>query len=175
MNDVEIRPYPKMPQYLVSQDGRVISTNFKMTGQRRELSPWVSNLGYKMVRLSGEHRGLYSIHRLVAQTFIPNPLSLSEVNHIDGNKLNNHASNLEWCSKRDNMIHAHVTGLAKNIQGSRNHNALIDETKAAAIWQFAQTQEGRAMNNRQVAEKFSCSRATVTKIRRGESWRHVCN
>ena len=47
----------------------------------------------------------FSLHRLVAQYFIPNPLNLPEVNHKDRNKHNNHVSNLEWCTHADNMTH----------------------------------------------------------------------
>ena len=53
------------------------------------------------------------VSRLVALAFIPNPKRLPEVNHKDGNKLNDHVSNLEWCTKSDNIKHAWRTGLNK--------------------------------------------------------------
>lgn len=56
----------------------------------------------------------YLIHRLVAIHFIPNPLQLPEVNHIDGDKTNARAINLEWCTGKQNMHHAHLTGLNKS-------------------------------------------------------------
>ena len=53
----------------------------------------------------------YRLHRLIAQTYIPNPNNLPQVNHIDGNKYNNDVSNLEWCSAKENTAHALQTGL----------------------------------------------------------------
>lgn len=53
------------------------------------------------------------IHQLVARAFIPNPLNLTEVNHIDGNKHNNHISNLEWCTHAENMKHAGKNNLMR--------------------------------------------------------------
>lgn len=68
--------------------------------------------GYLYVQIwhSGKTHG-YRVHRLVAQHFIPNPNGYNEVNHIDGNKLNNAASNLEWCDHSANVRHSFATGL----------------------------------------------------------------
>lgn len=54
---------------------------------------------------------MFYVHRLVAQVHIPNPLNLPEVNHVDGNKLNNHISNLQWVDSSGNSQHAVKTGL----------------------------------------------------------------
>jgi hypothetical protein len=63
-----------------------------------------------------------SVHRLIAIHFIPNPNNYKEVNHIDGNKINNHISNLEWVNKSMNMKHAYRLGLCTPvcIKGKEN-------------------------------------------------------
>lgn len=67
----------------------------------------LSKNGYVYVTLkaNGKNRNV-TVHRIVAEAFIPNPNDLPEVNHIDGNKSNNSVWNLEWCSKSQNLKHA---------------------------------------------------------------------
>lgn len=71
----------------------------------------------------------FTIHRLVAKAFIPNPNNLPQVNHRDGNKFNNKVENLEWCSSSDNQKHAYRIGLKKTPNlgrfGSLNHSSKV--------------------------------------------------
>ena len=101
-------------QYYVSSCGKV----FGCTGN--EMKQETTNRGYKRISLSinGKHER-WSIHRLVALLFIPNPEQKLEVNHIDGNKENNDVSNLEWCSRSENEKHAHLNGLKRNMVKGR--------------------------------------------------------
>ena len=72
--------------------------------------------GYFKIHISNKERHINKvvfIHRLVAQTFIPNPNNLPQVNHKDGNKLNNNINNLEWCTNLYNQRHAWKNGLHK--------------------------------------------------------------
>lgn len=79
--------------------------------------------GYYQVNLvkDGRNKIVSSrVHRLVASTFIPNPENLPEVNHIDGNKLNNNVDNLEWVSRSENIRHALKKGLIPIRLGGNN-------------------------------------------------------
>lgn len=77
--------------------------------------PEMSNRGYLRINLFKNGKGKhYSVHRLVAENFIDNPKNYAIVNHIDGNKVNNDVTNLEWCDASYNMKHAHKNGLIIN-------------------------------------------------------------
>lgn len=93
--------------YEVSEDGRVFSL---ITG--KEKKTFMSSNGYKRVTLwhNGKQKK-YSVHRLVAMAFLDNPNDYPQVNHIDGNKLNNRLENLEWCSQEMNIRHAYAHGM----------------------------------------------------------------
>lgn len=72
--------------------------------------------GYYYVGLSKNGKvKRYKVSRLVAQEFIPNPENKPFINHIDGDKLNNHIDNLEWCTQSENMKHASMIGLRKYV------------------------------------------------------------
>ena len=116
----EIRGYPN---YLISNYGRIYNwkTNRMVT---------ICSGKYKTVLLYNDGEGKrFSIHRLVAMHFVPGEDAKLVVNHIDGNKNNNHDENLEWCTQRDNNIHAIKSGL--NFPGSyQKRKIIIIETGA---------------------------------------------
>lgn len=99
--------------YQVSNLGRVKSLNYRNTNKEGVLRTTKSKLGYLRVHLSKDGKGkMFSVHRLVAEAFITNPLYLPQVNHKDENKENNYAGtpendyidgNLEWCDSKYNI------------------------------------------------------------------------
>lgn len=100
----DVSPVAHTPGYFVSDDGKVYSEKY---GRRCELKQ-SGHKGYRRVVLStANKRQGYPVHRLVAEAFIPNPEDKPFVNHLDGNKRNNIASNLRWCTASENQKHAY--------------------------------------------------------------------
>ena len=94
---------------------RINNKGYKCTTKERILKPQIRN-NYLFVRLSKNGiKETYSVHRLVAKHFIPNPENKPYVNHIDGDRLNNRVSNLEWVSASENMLHS-CYQLNKNVR-----------------------------------------------------------
>jgi hypothetical protein len=95
-------------KYQISNLGRVKSFRGKINQNGKLLSPFIDSKGYRAINLASRW---YKLHRLIAMTFIPNPENKQTVNHIDGNKINNDISNLEWATQKENNKHARDTGL----------------------------------------------------------------
>lgn len=94
--------------YAITKSGRVYSYKSK-----RFLKPGYNNDGYATINLCKDGRCVSTkVHRLVAEHFVANPTSLNEVNHLDGNKTNNHHVNLEWCTRSRNVKHGYDIGLS---------------------------------------------------------------
>ncbi|QHJ78708.1 MAG: hypothetical protein [Bacteriophage sp.] len=99
----------EFPNYEVSEMGQIRNSKGKI------LKTFTQNSGYEVVSFPKPivKRSSYkrTVHRLVALSYLPNPDNLPQVNHKDGNKLNNQVSNLEWCSPKLNTRHSIETGL----------------------------------------------------------------
>lgn len=135
MNDIwkDIQGYEGL--YQVSNKGNVRSLDRWIDRENQPgyflkgkvLRPRTGKNGYKYVVLSknGERRTL-TVHRLVASVFLSNPNGFNVVNHIDGEKTNNEAYNLEWCSYSDNTLHAIKEGL---IDHKKNEKTMRSQTR----------------------------------------------
>lgn len=112
------KPIPNYENYEVSSLGRVRSLNYNnQTDKVRILKLAIRKDGYTQIMLNKEGKcKMYSVHRLVAEAFIPNPNNLPCVNHIDENKQNNDVSNLEWCSYGYNINYG-----SRNERASKAH------------------------------------------------------
>ena len=90
------------PNHFISDTGRIYS---QAGGKNlRQLKPFMDAGGYMRINL--ERRKTFSLHRLIAIHFIPNPENKPQVNHINGDKTDNDIRNLEWMTDRENKYHA---------------------------------------------------------------------
>lgn len=96
-------------------------------------------MGYMQVALSvNKKHACFKVHRLVAKAFIPNPENKPQVNHKDGNKLNNNVNNLEWVTCSENHSHAYNTGLRKPHFGKYHQNSkLVLNTQTGIFYESA--------------------------------------
>lgn len=112
----------------------------------------------------------YLLHRLVAETFLPNTdANKTQVNHIDGNRANNKVSNLEWCTPSENVKHAYKTGLKTN-KGENGPNKLTEQI-VVDIWQLSK--QGHKPSAIIRLLKLNVCRGTVSKITNGKNWESV--
>nr|WP_195461842.1 NUMOD4 domain-containing protein [Alistipes sp. D31t1_170403_E11] len=127
--------------YQVSDRGRVrsleryiIRNGTTVLQEERILSPWRGYTSlYHCVRLYKDgNRKKYSVHRLVAEHFLPNWTPTLEVNHIDGNRDNNDVHNLEMCTHQENVRHS-IIHLLKNDYGEKSANAKLTNAQAREI------------------------------------------
>lgn len=117
--------------YLISNKGRIktvaryicYSRNGSNIVARKKsaiMKPHISRHGYLHIYLKGGKICKdFSIHKLVAEAFIDNPDNLPTIDHIDGNKLNNKVTNLEWVSYKENNQRAYDLGLKRRIHAGQ--------------------------------------------------------
>jgi len=124
--------------------------------------------GYLVIDLHKEgERKSFRVHRLVAQAFIKNPDNLSQVNHIDGRKMNNYRSNLEWNSPKQNIRHSVLTGTFPI--GERNGGSVLKEVEVKQI----RTLSRGGVNNKDLSKKFEVSRKTIFSVVHHLTWKHI--
>ena len=109
-------PITGFEDYAINEEGQVINTR-----KGNSLTPHLNENGYLYVTLRRNNRNVTtSVHRLVAETYIPNPENKPFVNHIDANRSNPHKVNLEWCTQSENIKHAYKLG---NMSQKKNFTA----------------------------------------------------
>ena len=161
--------------YEVSSLGRVRSLDrviIRKDGQRRfyrgvMITGAVKPDGYRMIHLSVNRQcASFNLHRIVALLFVDNPDDLPEVNHKNGDKLDNRAENLEWTTRGLNILHAYRTGLRKQPSGEDSNLSKLDWATADRIRQLA----ADGLRTSLIAEQVGLSPGHVRKIVRGDLW-----
>lgn len=155
--------------YKISNYGKIISLPRKVknrygykTTEECFLKPQSNKRGYLQFRIYKNGRGeTKTIHRLVMSSF--RGLSKKEINHIDGNKLNNALCNLEYCTRSENIQHAYKNKLIKKKYGENHSRNIFNEKQVLEIFKDNRSDSV-------IAREFNCTRASVWNIKNGKSW-----
>jgi hypothetical protein len=153
--------------YLISNFGRVKS----LKGcNERILKLSLNKNGYPIVYLSKDcaKKTLY-VHRLVAQSFLEVNSDKLFVNHIDTNKTNNHASNLEWVTPKENTEHAVKHNLMKPLYGENNGKTSLTKEMVRNILNLYWLDKVNVTN---IASLLKINRRTVNSIVNGVNWKN---
>lgn len=149
----------------VSSDGRFYKGSLKAIGFGRGK--------YNIITLyKGGEQKSFRVHRLVAEAFISNPDNKSEVNHIDGNKNNNHVGNLEWSTSSENQKHAYRLGLQETFKGEDHIKAKLTNEQAWAI-KYLRKDNPLLYTMQNLANMYNVSVATISLIMSGRRYKNV--
>ena len=148
--------------YQISNFGRVKSLHYE-----REKILKLSNAkdGYLQITLQNKGGKSFQIHRLVANAFIPNPNNFSQVNHIDENKKNNKAKNLEWCTPLYNIRYGN--GIKKRAINRGTSVIGVDE-EGSEVQFYSLTEAGR--NGFDSSAVLKCCKG-IRNHHKGHSWK----
>ena len=122
----------------------------------------INSKGYLRVRIGGKK---YFVHRLVAEKYLKNKDNKPQVNHKDGNKLNNCVENLEWVTNLENRKHAVKNGL--QIQGSKCPWAKLTEEQVLYI------RNNPNISSRTLSEMYNVSLGAINDVRNFKSWKQL--
>ena len=167
--------------YKVSNLGRVKSCErvVKRNGSDMKLKGSLiksrqNSTGYLRVSLSlASKRKRHFVHRLVAESFLLNDNERCYVNHKDLDKKNNNVSNLEWCTRSENMQHAKYNGRLhkfKPLNGESNPSSKLtklDVKEIRALWGWGW------FFRKEIADAYGVSQKTISDINLGYTWKHV--
>ena len=149
-----------MDDYEITRNGDVIN---KKTGRVLKVQP--NGKGYlRFSLLIGTKRKYFFVHRVVAEKYVPNPEGKPQVNHIDGNKRNNRADNLEWVTNYENRQHAlkngyHLTG--EKCSWSKLKQKDVD---------YIRSHPNEKVND--LARKYGVNPHAIRDVRNGRSWKY---
>lgn len=162
MEEEEWRKHP-VSNYSVSESGRVVNIE-----TNRELKPHCGTSGYFRIGKQVCRSGM--VHTAVIEAFsgqiVPKGM---QVNHIDGNKTNNHYTNLEVCTPSENTRHAYKLGLSKARQGEDASGSKVTEAQILQIYEYF----CQGLTNEDIGKIFDLHERYISLVRHGKRWKHI--
>jgi hypothetical protein len=164
-----MKPIEGYEGYFVDEQGGVWSKKYhpiqNKNSELRQLKYGIDTMGYPLVILciKGKRYGK-RVHRLVAETFIPNPENKPQVNHINGVKNDCKAVNLEWNTAKENMQHAFDSGLGR--KGEKHHQSKLTEAQVMLIRVDTRSQ-------RKIAADYGVAQSQIGAIKNRKTWKNI--
>lgn len=159
-------------RFWISDHGRLVSFNKRLKCEYIVLSPAIGDTGYyaTSLRMKPVHARV-RIHVLVGEHFCPMVKqhdTRMSWNHIDGNKLNNHYTNLEYITSAENIKHAVDTGLM-NLKGENHPHRKMTNEKVKGIYAL----RGSGKSSTDIGKLFGLGRRQTSDILNGKAWQHI--
>lgn len=130
----------------------------------------INRNGYCYYRLNvNNKKTMIFPQRLVAKLFVPNPENKPEVNHIDGNKLNNNYSNLEWMTRKENMAHAFKNKL-HDLNGEKSYRAKLKNEDVVHIRELFSS---KTKNQSELGRQYGMSAQGIRDVILRKTWKHI--
>lgn len=164
------RVVPGYPDYLISDSGNVVRATFTTNRKGKPgdvIKSKIAQNGYSRVHLWNDGVcSVFSVHRLVALAFLGTPNRITdEIRHLDGNRRNNHFTNLAWATRSENHADKIIHQTAQ--RGEKNPNGKLTEKQVIEI------KSRLPCNLSQLAREFGVSHPTISAIANGRTWKHV--
>lgn len=152
-------------RYSAAKNGRIYTHKFK-----RFLNPYKDKQGYLKIDLINKS---FTLHRIIAKAFIPNPKNKPEVNHKNGIKADNKVSNLEWVTARENVMHAFKTGLRKKevyIKAARENGKIMRAFSMKQVNEIKKEYSCGNITMKNLSKKHRAGIATIYRIIRNKTY-----
>lgn len=155
----------KIGTYTVHDNGDVFNKKGKLLKSRVRKCDKGRGGGYVYIDMNLEKgkKTTFLLHRLVATLFIENPDNLSDVNHKDGNRVNNCVENLEWLNRSDNQKHAY-SNVREDVGENHHFSKLTNEERL----EIRRLRNIDGLKLKEIAEMFNINFRTVSEIARGK-------
>jgi len=158
-----VKQIPDYPDYFITEGGAVWSDK---SNRWLRFNIGKMGKGYKRTALGNDK---WLVHRLVALTWVKNPENKKHVNHKDGNTLNNHYTNIEWCTPKENIEHSWAIGTTKR---NAFHNSNENNPKAKLTNCQVLAIRKSELTTRQLGEIFGVDYGLIGRIKRFERYKN---
>lgn len=151
--------------YFATEDGKIYSSKSgKFISQR------TNQRGYLVVNLSINGKcKTFTVHRLIAKAFLYRNADFRVVNHLDGNKLNNNISNLEWTTHKENSNHALKLNLIKHARGKQTNNGKFSDSDIYMIRNYLK----QGFSHSKISKMYGVTKSAIQQISNGKTYKHV--